>query len=163
MKQNMIPCKMWRKPYINTTFNWLLFLLIKFIQGEGEKMKKITAIVLLGTAALILSACGGSSSGSSSDSVPVDPMTEREVIIISYGFTPGTCVTVGDKLIAHGNGENVLTKEIANSDVSCATYGREKDGSIGCSEQNYEISDIACVVAYDLIGGSNQYIVPLTI
>lgn len=134
-------------------------------------MKKITAIVLSSTAALILSACssGGSSSagissgGSSSGSAPVDPITEREVIIISYGFRPGTCADTVALILEQGIIENVLTKEVANSSVSCATYGREKDGSIGCSEQDYEISDIACVAAYDIVDGSNQYKISSTV
>ena len=116
-------------------------------------MKKITAIILSGTAALFLSACGGGSSSST----PVDPMTEREVIIISYGFLPGTCQSALNIGLEQGVFENLLTKEVPNSSVSCATYGRQAQGSIGCSEQNYEMSDIACVAAYDLAGGSDQY------
>ena len=118
-------------------------------------MKKITTIILSGTAVLFLSACGSSDSSSSSTPVaPVDPMTERESILIKYHYPAEYCSSgeLKDYLERNVPGTTNLLLSVESNSVTCATYGRANDG-VHCSEQDTVNSnaDTSCVLGFDSI------------
>ena len=128
-------------------------------------MRKLTTALLTGSALLLFTACGGSSGGGSSTPAPVDPMTQRQAIIINYHTPMGMCVdpTFQNYFISGMASEgypisNILFRE-ESLNVSCSTYGKANDADDygGCVTQDFILLDPSavnnknsCVVGFDM-------------
>lgn len=126
-------------------------------------MKKITTILLAGTTAMFMSACGG---GGSSDPVEtVDPMTERDLIAIFYHTPEGMCEDaefqsyLKDGLASEGYVVDYYLFREETNNVSCATYGRanaiiETGGCVTTDlvleDPSFSVYDTSCVIGVDL-------------
>ena len=96
-------------------------------------MNKLTTALLTSSALLLFTACGGSSDGSS-NTPPVDSMTEVDVISIIYGVEEGYCSKdLENQLIAQADGKVDYYLREEGNDVTCATYDRPI-GPSTCSE-----------------------------
>ncbi len=135
-------------------------------------MKKITAIVLSGTAALFLSACGGGGTGvgngdtgvgnGDANTVPVDPMTEKDLIQIWNYLSEDACNSFFDQ-----NPFQNKIMQLKEPVVLCETYERENlhDGILDatCQEVGSNIPasgaavspehEFACIIGSDIIPG----------
>lgn len=118
-------------------------------------MKQITSILLAGTSAMVMSACGG---GGSSDPVDTtDPMTLKDGIVIIYHYPEEVCTS--DQLIDElqatiPEAENFLLR-VESNDVTCATYG--KTDGVDCESEDAVLIDpsfleydTSCVLGFDL-------------
>ena len=90
-------------------------------------MKKLTTVLLTGSALLLFTACGGGSSSSGSNyTPPVDPMTEKNVIVINYHTPPGECESA--------DFQNFMMNYMANEGFVVDSYlFRETDNNVNCS------------------------------
>jgi len=142
--------------------------MLKYLNSKGVGMRKITAIVLSGTAAFFLSACGGGSSDSTYipvAPVPVDPMTERDLITIFYHTPDGMCEDVEfqdyvkEGLAAEGYVVDYYLFREETNDVNCATYDRTNEitETGGCvttdlilQDPSFSAYDTSCVIGVDI-------------
>ena len=121
-------------------------------------MKKLTTALLIGSGALLFTACGGGGGGSGGNTpTPVDPMTQKQAVIIFYHTPAGMC--------ADPYFQNEVINGIANEgyttynwlfreetlNVTCSTYGKPNDINDygGCMTQ-----DIAALDPRSLSGSS---------
>lgn len=125
-------------------------------------MKKL----LLGLSVLLMLfiiGCGGGSS--SDDSTIVDPMTERDLIVIVYHTPPGMCEDVDfqnylkDGLVSEGYVVDYYLFREETNNVSCATYDRANEitETGGCvttdlvlEDPSFSEYDTSCVIGVDL-------------
>ena len=115
-------------------------------------MKKLTTALLTGSA-LLFNACG-SSGGGGSTPVPVDPMTENDIIQIVYNYPVELCTEEqGQELETGFAGYGTMEMRIEGLDVTCETYGRTNDGGVTCMQgMRIEGLDLSypnsCVIGY---------------
>ena len=115
-------------------------------------MKKSITIVLLSTVALILSACGGSSSSEGSNTLPVDPMTESSLISIIYHVEEGYCSEeLQNQLIAAAAGVTDYYLREESNDVTCATYNRTVSPTTCSTVDSGMGGPVSCVVGVTAI------------
>ncbi len=124
------------------------------------KVKALLAIIAMG----FIVGCGG---GGSSDSVVelVDPMTERDLIVIFYHSPTGMCEDpdfqqlLKDDLASQGYVIDYYLFREETNNVSCATYGSANDitATGGCTtydlvldDPSFAIYDTSCVIGVDL-------------
>ena len=123
-------------------------------------MKQITTILLAGTATMFMSACGGG--GSSSDTV--DPMTERDAVLIMYHAPVGICEAsdfqnyIKDYVFDLGFIVDYWLFREESLNVNCSTYGlaNDFDDSGGCTatdltlqDPSFTVNDTSCVIGFD--------------
>ena len=135
--------------------------IIRQLNIKGLQMKQITTILLTGTAAIFLSACGGGGSSSGGGTPPVDPMTLRDGIMISYHYPAELCEsdTLRNELeLQVPEAYNWLIRVESNS-VNCGTYGKTESVSETGGCMTIDIADYdpdalqyntSCVVGFDL-------------
>ena len=126
-------------------------------------MTYLKTLLLVGSA-LAFTACGGGSSSSSTPAPIVDPMTERDLILIMHHMEPGVCEDpefqnyLKDSMIDQGFIIDYYLFREESLDVSCATYGRTNDVNDdgGCMTQDLALLDpsmaeykASCVIGMD--------------
>ena len=115
-------------------------------------MKHITIILLAGTAAMFMSACGGGGGGDSSFS--------GEGVAIIYHYPAEICESdlLLDELEAAMPPEaSNISTSVASNEVTCATYGKTDGYDCGTEDmvllapgEGYEQYDTSCVISFDV-------------
>ena len=124
-------------------------------------MKQIIITLLVGVAAMVMSACGG---GGSSDPVePVDPMTLKGAVTIIYHYPAEVCTSDGllnELQTTTPDAENFLLR-VENNDVTCSTYG--KTDGVDCVlidtaliDPTFAQYDTSCVIGADFVASSTS-------
>ncbi len=115
-------------------------------------LKKIT-LTGIALSALLLSGCGGGSDNNEN----VNPMNNKEVIVILRDVSPGICESAEYRNLLSVELIGVLTEEKPNT-VTCADYGK-KDDRIECTVEYYTEAgrgNVACVVGADGLKNNAQ-------
>ena len=107
-------------------------------------MKTITLTAI--TAAILISGCGGGSSGGSTPA-PIDPMTQKDYIVIYKHYPAEVCTST----ILHNNLSDMgfygIIQRVESNHISCADYGRSNNKTSCLESDTYEYQyDTACVV-----------------
>lgn len=130
-------------------------------------MKKIITHLIVGTAVMFMTACGG---GGSSDPVDTtDPMTSKDAIAIIYHYPSEACTSdtlLNELELNLPEAENFLIR-VESNDVTCATYGKTEavSDTEGCmtfdmitEDPMFSEYDTSCVLGFDLIVGTTAQV-----
>ena len=101
--------------------------------------------------------------GGGSSSTPVDPMTQKDAIVIAGELPSGMCGDssfqsyIRSEMSAVG-AYSFLFRTESNS-VTCATYGKrdEVNDTGGCMVEYFSSGDETCVIGFNLNTSATQY------
>ncbi len=129
------------------------------------RLQNIGKLFGIGVIALVVAGCGGGGGGGSTPvepappPAPVDPMTEKDVVLIIYNYPEDVCLssTLREKMENLSADSSNFLFYVENNNIGCGTYG--KNPSItekgGCMTEDasdsypYTKYDTSCVVGYD--------------
>lgn len=122
-------------------------------------MKKLNVLLSVMAMSFVMVGCGGGSSSST----PVDPMSQKDGIVIAYKVPMGICEdpSFQSYLLSELQGTgayNLLFREESNS-VTCATYGKTEGTSNteGCAVDYYNQGNSTCVIGFNINTSQNKY------
>ncbi len=128
------------------------------------KILNVVKILIVSTMVLVMGGCGGGSGNNGDVSGQVDPMTQKQFIIIMRGTPVGECEDpeFKDYLIGSLDGtgaKDFLFREEDNS-VNCSTYGKIEgiSDTEACIIENAYSGDSTCVIGFNAeteAGGGN--------
>ena len=113
---------------------------------------KIVAMASITAMTIAMTGCGSSSSSSSGSTPPVyvDPITEKDAIVIIHNYPKSICLsdTLYNRLQSANYDPTMIIRSEQNL-ISCQDYDRSDDG-ISCREDSAGAGDLACVVGFDI-------------